>query len=140
MTLYKESVQDSKTIWPEKLLKKEYYEQELAAIQLLPDQTYPELCHVQDNILVEGICREVKTIRNARRWMPLTENKLAQSGITPSAMDQQQLLQEPELRNGNIGAPSSLKTFNTRDTNTDMCRLDHADIIGTVPDGQKDRR
>lgn len=49
-------------IWPEKLLKKEYYEQ-LADIQLLPDQTYPELCHVQDNIFVEGICRGVKTIR-----------------------------------------------------------------------------
>ena len=28
---------------------------ELAVIQLLPGQTYPELCHVQDNILVEGI-------------------------------------------------------------------------------------
>jgi len=35
----------------------------LVVIQLLPDQTYPELCHVQDNILVEGICRVVKTIR-----------------------------------------------------------------------------
>lgn len=35
----------------------------LVVIQLLPDQTYPELCHVQDNILVEGICRGVKTIR-----------------------------------------------------------------------------
>jgi len=27
MTLYKERVQDSLAIWPEKLLKKEYYEQ-----------------------------------------------------------------------------------------------------------------
>ena len=54
-------------------------------------------------------------------------------------MDEQQLLQEPELRDGNIGTPSSLETFDTRDTNTDMRRLDHADIIGTVSNGQKDR-
>ena len=54
-------------------------------------------------------------------------------------MDEQQLLQEPELRDGNIGTPSSLETFDTRDTNADMRRLDHADIIGTVSDGQKDR-
>jgi len=70
--------------------------------------------------------------------MPLTENKLAQSGITPSAMDQQQLLQVPELGNGNIGTPSSLETFDTRDTNANMRRLDHADIIGTISDGQED--
>jgi hypothetical protein len=54
-------------------------------------------------------------------------------------MDQQQLLQEPELRNSNICTPSSLETFDTRDTNTDMCGLDHADIIGTVSNGQEDR-
>jgi len=54
-------------------------------------------------------------------------------------MDQQQLLQVPELRNGNIGTPSSLEALDTRDTNANMRRLDHADIIGTVSDGQEDR-
>jgi hypothetical protein len=54
-------------------------------------------------------------------------------------MDQQQLLQVPELRNGNIGTPSSLETFDTGDTNTNVRRLDHADIIGTVSDSQEDR-
>ena len=50
---------------------------ELAVIQLLLDQTYPELCHVQDNILVEGICKGIKNIIEARRRVPLTENKFA---------------------------------------------------------------
>jgi hypothetical protein len=50
---------------------------ELAVIQLILGQTYPELCHIQDNILVEGICRGVKTIREAKGRMTLTENKLA---------------------------------------------------------------
>ena len=52
-------------------------------------------------------------------------------------MDQQQLLQVPELGNGDIGTPSSLETFNTRYTNANVCRLDHADIVGTISDRQE---
>lgn len=53
-------------------------------------------------------------------------------------MDQEQLLQVPELGNGNIGTPSGLEAFNTRDTNANMRCLDHANIIGTISDGQED--
>ena len=42
-------------------------QKELAVIQVQLDRTYPELCHVQDNILVEAICKVVKTTREARR-------------------------------------------------------------------------
>ena len=52
-------------------------QKELAVIRVRLDQMYPELCHVQDNILVEGICKVVKTTREAVKQMPLTENKLA---------------------------------------------------------------
>ena len=50
---------------------------ESAIIQIQLDQMYPELCHVQDDILVEGICKAVKTTREAMGRIPLTENEFA---------------------------------------------------------------
>jgi hypothetical protein len=39
----------------------------LAIIQVQPNQTHPELRHIQDNILVEGICKAGKTTKEAIR-------------------------------------------------------------------------
>jgi hypothetical protein len=49
----------------------------------------------------------------------------------------QQLSQETELRDGDIGGSSCLQAFHTGDTDTDVSRLDHADIVRSVPDGEK---
>lgn len=49
-------------------------------------------------------------------------------------MDEQQLLEVPELRNGNVGRACGLETFNTRDTNANVRSLDHADVVGAVTD------
>ena len=62
------------------------------------------------------------------------EDKFAQSLITPCSVNEQQLLEESELTDCNICRSCSLKTFDTRDTDSDMSSLNHADIVRTVSD------
>lgn len=52
-------------------------------------------------------------------------------------MHEQQFLEESELTNGDIGRPGSLKTFNSRDSDSNVSSLNHADVVGTVSDGEK---
>lgn len=44
--------------------------------------------------------------------------------------------EEPELRDGVIGRIDGLKTFFTRDTHSDVCGLNHADVVSTVTDSK----
>jgi hypothetical protein len=53
--------------------------------------TYPELCHIQRNILIERI-----------------QNDFGYPLITPCTMHKQQFSKEAELRNSDIGTPCSL--------------------------------
>lgn len=52
-------------------------------------------------------------------------------------MHQEQFPKIAELCNRNISRPSCLKTFHTADTDSNMSRLDHGNIVGTVTNGQK---
>lgn len=54
-------------------------------------------------------------------------------------MHKQQLLQESELANGNIGTSRCLKTFHTSNTHTNMSGLNHGDIIRAIADCEQDR-
>lgn len=53
-------------------------------------------------------------------------------------MDEQQLLEVPELRDGNVGRACGLETFDTRDTDANVCSLDHADVVGAVANCEQD--
>lgn len=59
--------------------------------------------------------------------------------VAPRAMHQQQFTKEAELRNRHIGGPSSLKTFDAADTDTNMSGLDHRHIVGAIANGKKKR-
>lgn len=59
--------------------------------------------------------------------------------VCPRSMDKEQFPQEAELSNGHVGGTSSLQTFDTTDTNSDMSCLDHGYIVGTVANGKKQR-
>jgi hypothetical protein len=54
-------------------------------------------------------------------------------------MNQQQLPQVSELTDSDISASSGLETFDTSDTDADVCRLYHRDVVGAVADGEQDR-
>jgi len=51
-------------------------------------------------------------------------------------MNQQQPLEESELCNGIIRRVDSLETLFTRNADANVSRLDHANIIGTISDGE----
>lgn len=53
-------------------------------------------------------------------------------------MNQQQLAEEAELTNGDVGAARGLQTFDTSDTHTDVSGLNHRDVVGPVADGEQD--
>ena len=52
--------------------------------------------------------------------------------IRPMPMNKQQPLQKSKLRNSIIGRIDSLKTFFSRNTNPNISRLDHTNIIGSI--------
>lgn len=52
-------------------------------------------------------------------------------------MNKKQLFQESELADSDIGRPCRLKTLEATDTDPDVCRLNHGDIIGPITYGQK---
>jgi len=91
-----------------------------------------------------------------------TENELRQSLITPSSVDEKELLEESELRDGDVRRSSSLETLynrtnwissllgrgrrsqektnlDSRDSNSNMSSLDHRHVVRSISDGEKDR-
>ena len=54
-------------------------------------------------------------------------------------MDEEQLLEVPELRDGNVCRSCCLKTLEPGDTNANMGRLDHADVVRPITNGQSHR-
>lgn len=84
--------------------------------------THVELCHVKDDILVERV-----------------ENQLREPLIAPRAVDEQQLLEILELRDGYVRRAGRLETLNARDPYADVRGLDHGHVVGAVTDGQEDR-
>ena len=84
------------------------------------DITYPELCHVKGDILVERI-----------------QNDTTNSVVTPRPMNKEEFAEITELGNRHIGRPSGLETFKTTNTNTNMCGLNHGHVVRTVTDSEK---
>jgi hypothetical protein len=52
-------------------------------------------------------------------------------------MNQKELRQEPELPEGVIRRHGSLRTLKTEKTTSNVGFLDHRNVVGTVPDGQR---
>src|SRR5204863_7438671 len=81
-----------------------------------------------------GCLREVK-----QHFLPKGAQRVfAYSDVVPSAMHEQKLQEETKLGNRIIGSSCCLKSFSTRDTNTDMRFLYHGDIVGTISYGERD--
>mmetsp|Transcript_79761 Transcript_79761/g.141223 ORF Transcript_79761/g.141223 Transcript_79761/m.141223 type:complete len:221 (+) Transcript_79761:343-1005(+) len=60
------------------------------------------------------------------------------ASICLSAMAQKQVGQEAELRDCNIACLDCAASLFASDAHSDMCTLNHRNIIGTVTDGQRD--
>ena len=66
---------------------------------------HPELCHVENDIFVEGIYVE----GNDESWTywhkpsELTKDEFRKSAVAPRAMNQQQFLKKAKLGNSDIG-------------------------------------
>ena len=58
--------------------------------------------------------------------------------VRPVAVHQQQALEEAELADGVVGRVYRLQTLLACNADTDLGRLDHRHVIGTVADGQRD--
>jgi hypothetical protein len=84
--------------------------------------THVELRHVKDDVLVERV-----------------EDQFGQPLVTPRAVDEQQLLQVLELRDGDVGRPRRLETFDARDADANVRCLNHGHVVGAVADGKQDR-
>jgi hypothetical protein len=97
------------------------------------DETYPELGHVEHNVLVERVCEQ--SGMSVHLWRGgLTQDQLRQPAIAPCTVDKQQLLQEPELRDREVGRACGLQALQARDTDADVRGLDHTHVIGAVAD------
>lgn len=57
--------------------------------------------------------------------------------VTPSSMNEKKFAKIAELSDRNVGGPCGLQTFDTTDTNANVSRLDHRNIVGTVTNSQK---
>jgi hypothetical protein len=57
--------------------------------------------------------------------------------IAPSAVDEKQFAQIAKLPYGNICASSSLQTFDTADTHTDMSSLNHGNVVGAISNSKQ---
>ena len=155
-TLYKDRVQDSYAIWPEKLLKNENCGEGVRRERGEREVTNPELGHVQHDVLVERVCARDVSHERTRAGTSRTEDELGQALVAPGPVDQEQLLEEAKLRDGDVGGARRLQTLHgdgqarvsagaggktfldARDADPDVCGLDHADVVGAVADGQED--
>lgn len=52
-------------------------------------------------------------------------------------MNQKELRQEPELPKGIIRRHGGLRTLKTEKSTSNIGLLDHCNVVGTVPDGQR---
>jgi hypothetical protein len=59
--------------------------------------------------------------------------------VGPVAVNEQQPLEEAELAHCVVGGVDGLKTFFTGDSDSDVCGLDHRDVVGAVADGEAHR-
>lgn len=82
-------------------------------------ETEPELGHHEENVLVEGVGNEVGV-----------------SSVRFSAVDEKEVLEVLELSNSIIWSWNSLLTFNSTNTNTNMCSCDHVNIISSISNGE----
>ena len=121
-------------------------------------RTYPELCHVEHDVLVEGICHgvNVRTCRDGKvyTWTytevasidacnsksHAREAASSGTGIARSQRPQREQLEGPNLMSGNDWTCKRYRSYlYARDTNPDVCSLDHADVIRAITDCQQDR-
>ena len=54
-------------------------------------------------------------------------------------MDEEELLEEAELADRDVGRAGGLESLDSRDTDTNVCCLDHADVVGAVADREQVR-
>jgi hypothetical protein len=80
----------------------------------------PELSHKKCRVLVVEV-----------------QDHLGDSLIRPGSVYKQELSKVAELCDRNVGRTCCLKTFNTRDTDADMCCLDHRDIVSAITNSQE---
>eukprot|EP00047_Mylnosiga_fluctuans_P014814 m.41369 g.41369 ORF g.41369 m.41369 type:complete len:493 (-) comp5665_c0_seq2:2098-3576(-) len=81
----------------------------------------PEVDEREGEILVEEVAQEA-----------------AQAEVRPAAVHQQQALEEPELGDREVRSEDCLTALEARDADTDMGRLDHADVVGAITDCKRD--
>eukprot|EP01137_Pigoraptor_chileana_P033307 Opistho-2@23993 len=67
------------------------------------------------------------------------QNDFAQSRIRPRAMDEKKSLEEAKLRNRIVRRPRRLQSLLSTDPHSDMCSLNHTDVIGAVANSECDR-
>lgn len=104
------------------------------------EYTHPEAGHVERDVLVEAADdRDQLAIGERIERDSRVQDQLAQPHVTPGAVDKQQLLQVPELADGDVGGTRSLQAFVTRDADSDVRSLDHRDVVRTVADSEQDR-
>lgn len=84
-------------------------------------KTVPELRHEKGDVLVERV-----------------EDDFGNALVGPGTVDEEEFAEVFELGDGNVGGTSSLKTFDTGDTDTDVSSLNHGDIVCAVTDGEED--
>lgn len=111
--------------------------------------TYPEAGHVQGDVLVEAVsqfdCPPWQAGQHAlalvlqRGSCARVQDELAQALVRPRAVHEQQLFEEPELADRDVGRPGSLETFMARDPDADVGSLDHRDVVRAVADREQDR-
>lgn len=65
--------------------------------------------------------------------------KLAHAIVRPSAVHQQQTFQVPELSDRIVAGQDGLHSLLAGDADTDVGRLNHGHVVGSVADGQRDR-
>ncbi|KAJ2864202.1 hypothetical protein GGH94_003066 [Coemansia aciculifera] len=88
----------------------------------LAEELEPEERHGEDDVLVEEV-----------------EHHRRDAQVRPAAVHEQELLQEPELRDRVVGRHDGLQPLLAADANADVGLLDHADVVGAVADGQAQR-
>lgn len=95
---------------------------------------------LEDNFTGEGILERVPELGHEEGGILVieVEDDFRDALVGPGTVHQKELSKVSELRDCNVGGSCSLKTFDTGDTNTDMCSLNHGDIVRTVADSKKD--
>jgi hypothetical protein len=83
-----------------------------------PNTPAAHLAQGEDKVLIEEVLQ-----------------KAAHSDISPAAVNKQEALKEPKLRNAVIRRQNGLPPFKPADANANVRVLYHADVIGAIPKG-----